>query len=80
MYDFSKFICFTHDLLHSILQTAEIDAKEIGLQEKKNSHNSFKVGSTNSNITYDELQELAARKSYSGHIFVSVTFQGIVFL
>ena len=35
MYDFSKFICFTHDLLHSILQTAEIDAKEIGLQEKK---------------------------------------------
>ena len=35
MNDFSKFICFTHDLLHSILQTAEIDAKEIGLQEKK---------------------------------------------
>ena len=35
MNDFSKFICFKHDLLHSILQTAEIDAKEIGLQEKK---------------------------------------------
>ena len=34
MNDFSKFNCFTHDLLHSILQTAEIDAKEIGLQEK----------------------------------------------
>ena len=35
MNDFSKFNCFPHDLLHSILQTAEIDAKEIGLQEKK---------------------------------------------
>ena len=35
MHDVTKFICFTHDLLHSIPQSAEIEAKEIGLQEKK---------------------------------------------
>ena len=43
--------------------------KETDLQEKK-SHNSFKVGPTNGNNTYDELQELATRQSYSGHIFL----------
>ena len=35
MHDVTKFICFTHDLLHSIPQSAKIEAKEIGLQEKK---------------------------------------------
>ena len=79
MYDIVKFICFTNDLFRSIPQSAEIKAKETGLQEKKNSYNSFKVGPTNSNNTYDKLQELATRQSYSGHIFVTITFQGIVF-
>ena len=79
MHDVTKFVCFTHDLLHSIPQSAEIEAKETGLQEK-NSHNSFKVGPTKSNNAFDGLQELATRQSYSGHIFVKVTFQGTVFL
>ena len=79
MHDVTKFICFTHDLLHSIPQSAAIEAKETDLQEK-NSHNSFKVGPTKSNNTYDGLQELATRQSYSGHIFVKVTFQGTFFL
>ena len=79
MHDVTKFICFTHDLLPSIPQSAEIEATETGLQEK-NSHNSFKVGPTKSNNTYDGLQELATRQSYSGHIFVKVTFQGTAFL
>ena len=35
LYDVAKFTCFRHDLLHSIPQRAEIEAKEIGLQEKK---------------------------------------------
>ena len=60
LHDVTKFVCFTHDLLHSIPQSAEIEAKETGLQEK-NSHNSFKVGPTKSNNTYDGLQELATR-------------------
>ena len=79
MYDVIKFICFTHNLLHSIPQIAEMK-QEIGLQGKKNSHNSFKVGPTNGNNTYDELQELVTRQSYSGDIFVTFTFQGTVFL
>ena len=29
MYDVTKFICFTHHLLHLIQQSAEIEAKEI---------------------------------------------------
>ena len=56
MYDVIKFICFTHNLLHSIPQIAEMK-QEIGLQEKRNSHNSFKVRPTNGNNTYDELQD-----------------------
>ena len=60
LHDVTKFISFTHDLLHLIPQSAEIEAKETGLQEK-NSHNSFKVGPTKSNNTYDGLQELATR-------------------
>ena len=56
----TKFISFTHDLLHLIPQSAEIEAKETGLQEK-NSHNSFKVGPTKSNNTYDGLQKLATK-------------------
>ena len=79
MHDVTKFICFTHDLLHSIPQSAEIEVTETGLQEK-NSHNSFKVGPTKSNSTYDGLQELATRQSYSGHIFLKVTFQGTAIL
>ena len=79
MHDVTKFTCFTHDLLHSTPQSAEIEATETGLQEK-NSHNSFKVGPTKSNNTYDGLQELATRQSYSGHIFLKVTFQGTAFL
>ena len=59
-YDVTKFICFTHDLLHSIPQSAAIEAKETDVQEK-NSHNSFKVGPTKSNNTYDGLQEPATR-------------------
>ena len=78
MHGVTKFISFTHDLLHLIPQSAEIEAKETGLQEK-NSHNSFKVGPTKSNNTY-RLQELSTRQSYSGHIFFKVTFQGKVFL
>ena len=39
----TKCICFTHGLLHSIPQSAEIEAKEIAWQEKKNSHNSLKL-------------------------------------
>ena len=35
MYDIVKFICFTNDLFRSIPQSAEIKAKETGLQEKK---------------------------------------------
>ena len=35
LHDITKFISFTHDLLHSIPQSAEIEAKETGLQEKK---------------------------------------------
>ena len=35
LYNVAKFTCFRHDLLHSIPQRAEIEAKEIGLQEKK---------------------------------------------
>ena len=69
LYGITKFICFTHDLLDSVPQSAEIEAKGTDLQEKK-SHNSFKVGPTNGNNTYDELQELATRQSYSGHIFL----------
>ena len=42
--------------------------------------NSFKVEPTNDNNKYDKLQKLAARQSHSGHIFVTVTFQVIVFL
>ena len=76
MRDVTKFICFTHDLLHSVPQSAEIEAKETGLQGK-NSHNSFKVGPIKSNNTYG-LQELSTRESYSGHIFFKVTFQGTV--
>ena len=79
MHGVTKFISFTHDLLHLIPQSVEIEAKETGLQEK-NSHNSFKVGPTKSNNTYDGLQEPATRQTYSGHIFVKVTFQGTVFL
>ena len=79
MYNITTFSCFTNDLLHSIPQSAGIEAKVTGLQEK-NSHNSYKVGPTNSNNTYDKLQKLSTRQSYSGHIFVTVTFQGIVFL
>ena len=79
MHDVTRFICFTHDLLHSIPQSAKIEAKEIGLQEKKNSHNSFKVGPTKGNNTHDGLQKLATRQSYSGHIFVKVTFQSTFF-
>ena len=60
LHDVTKFICFTHDLLHSIPQSAAIEAKETDVQEK-NSHNSFKVGPTKSNNTYDGLQELATR-------------------
>ena len=56
--------------MYPIPQSAEIKAKEIIQQEKINSHNSFKVGPPNDN-KYDELQELAARQSYSGHVFVS---------
>ena len=78
MHGVTKFISFTHDLLHLIPQSVEIEAKETGLQEK-NSHNSFKVGPTKSNNTY-RLQELSTRQSYSGHIFFKVTFQGKVFL
>ena len=33
--DVTTFICFTSDLLHSVPQSAEIEAKEIDLQEKK---------------------------------------------
>ena len=75
MRDVTKFICFTHDLLHSVPQSAEIEAKETGLQGK-NSHNSFKVGPIKSNNTYDGLQKLVTRQSYSGHIFIKFTFQG----
>ena len=46
---------------------------------RKKSHNSFKAGPTNSNNTYDELQQLATRQCFSGHIFVMVTFQDIIF-
>ena len=60
MHGVTKFISFTHDLLHLIPQSAEIEAKETGLQEK-NSHNSFKVGPTKSNNTYDGLQKLATK-------------------
>ena len=35
LHDITKFISFTHDLLHSIPETAEIEAKETSLQEKK---------------------------------------------
>ena len=35
LHDITKFISFTYDLLHSIPQSAEIEAKETGLQEKK---------------------------------------------
>ena len=35
LYGITKTICFTNDLLHSIPQSAETEAKEIGLQEKK---------------------------------------------
>ena len=59
--------------------TTEIKAKETGLWEK-NSHNSFKGGPTKDNDTYDELKEVVTRQSYFGHIFVTVIFQGIVFL
>ena len=48
--------------------------------KKKSSHNSFKVGLTKGNNTYNGLQKLATRQSYYRHIFVKVTFQGIVFL
>ena len=65
--------------MHSVPQSAEIEAKETGLQEK-NSQNSFKVGPTKCNNTYDGLQELATRQPYSGRIFVKVTLQGKVFL
>ena len=78
MRNVTRFICFIHDLLHSIPKSVEIEAKETGLQGK-NSHNSFKVGPTKSNNTY-RLQELSTRQSYSGHIFFKVTFQGKVFL
>ena len=78
-HDVTKFICFTHDLLHSVPQSAEIEAKEAGLQEK-NSQNSFKVGPTKCNNKYDGLQELVTRQLYSGRIFVKVTLQGKVFL
>ena len=63
--------------MHSIPQSAEIEAREKGLQEK-NAYKSFRVGPTNWNNTYDEVQELVTRQSYSGHIFVTVNFQGIV--
>ena len=35
LYGVTKFICFKNDLLHSIPQNAEIEAKETGLQERK---------------------------------------------
>ena len=35
LYDVTKFICFPCNLLHSIPQSAEIEAKQIGLKEKK---------------------------------------------
>ena len=79
MHDVTKFICFTHDLLNSIPQSTEIEAKETDLKEKNN-HNSFKVGPTKGDNTYDGLQKLVTRQSFSGHIFVKVTFQGTVFL
>ena len=81
MHDVTKFPCFTHHLLQSIPQSAEIETKYTGLQKKKkNSHNSFKVGPIKSNNTYDGLQKLVTRQSYSGHIFVKVTFQGSLFV
>ena len=73
LYGITKFICFTNDSLHPITQSAEIEAKEAGLQEKKKSY-CFKVGPANGNNIYDKLQELATRQSYSSHIFVTVTF------
>ena len=60
LHDVTKFICFTHYLLHSIPQSAEIEVKETDVQEKNN-HNSFKAGPTKSNNRYDGLQELATR-------------------
>ena len=76
--DITKCICFTHDLLHSIPESAEIE-KKTDLQEK-DSHNRPTKLDLQRVIRHDKLQEIVTRQSYSGYIFVVVTFQSIVFL
>ena len=72
LYHITEFIYFANYLLRSIPQRVEIEAKKTSLQEK-NSH-IFKVGFTNGNNAYDELQELVTRQTYSGYTFVTVAF------
>ena len=56
-------------------KSAETEAKEIGLQEKKNSHNSF-------NLKLDLQTVIVYMINYKNLllVFVTVAFQGIVLL
>ena len=70
------YFCFAHDSFHSIPQSAEIEAKEIGVQGKKIVIIVLRLDLQTVIIhIYNELQKPAARQSYSGHIFVTVTFK-----